>query len=91
MRVGGHNWGTIDSAPRDGSTILLTAIEDDGTVFEIHPMQWAHIQRNGLFPGAVGMWTSPGGGYTRNGEPGDGGPTHWAPAASLRSKAKEEE
>lgn len=70
-------WQTIDSAPKDGQIIELTALEDDGTAFEIWPMQWAHIQRNGLFPGAVGMWTHPSGDLTWNGTPEQGGPTHW--------------
>lgn len=75
------DWQPMDTAPRDGSIIELTAIEADGTLFEIHPMQWAHIQMNGLFPGKVGMWTAPGGEYTWNDDGRGGGPTHWrAPA-----------
>lgn len=72
-------WRPIADAPRDGSTILITALEEDGSPLEVHPMQWAHVQRNGLFPGVVGMWTTPDGAYTWNGEPDAGGPTHWQP------------
>lgn len=73
------DWQPISTAPKDGTLIEITALEDDGTVFEIWPMQWMAIQRNGLFPGAVGMWTTPDGGITWNGAPDDCGPTHWRP------------
>lgn len=72
-------WLPIDSAPKDGTLLQLTAIDATGETFEIWNMQWAHIQRNGLFPGVTGMWTAPHGGLTWNGSPDDGGPTHWRP------------
>jgi hypothetical protein len=71
-------WRDIANAPKDGTVIDLTAISNDGEVFEVWPMRWAHIQRNGLFPGKVGMWTHPSGHFTWNDE-GLGGPTHWRP------------
>lgn len=75
-----EGWKLIDTAPKDGTVIILTAFEKDGTPFgEEWPMQWAHIQRNGLFPGTVGMWTATHGGFTWNGTPDEGGPTHWKP------------
>lgn len=64
---------TIDSAPKDGTVIIL----GDPDVGEF-PMQWAHIQRNGLFPGKVGMWTMTDGGMTWNDDDGYG-PTSWRP------------
>lgn len=72
-------WQDISDAPRDGSVVEITAIEDDGAVFEIHRMQWGHVQRNALFaPGQVGMWVDPGGNYTWR--EGEGGPTHFRPS-----------
>jgi len=76
-------WQPIETAPHSGEIIELTAFECDGEIFEIHPMRWAHIQRNGLFPGAVGMWTHPSGTYTWNDDGLGGGPTHWRPATLL--------
>lgn len=70
-------WRPIETAPKDGTIIALTW-EEDGMPSEYHPMRWCHIQRNGMFPGKVGMWTAPDGSYTWNDDRG-GGPTHWAP------------
>lgn len=72
-------WQPIDTAPKDGTPVELTALFPDGTPFEIWPMQWGHIQKNGLFPGVVGMWVTTDGGITWNGSPEEGGPTHWRP------------
>lgn len=71
------DWQSIESAPRDGSVIEITAFEADGvTPFEIWPCQWGHIKTNPLFaPGQIGMWMLPDGSVTWR--EGDGGPTHW--------------
>lgn len=69
-------WQPIETAPRDGQVIEITALEN-GVPFEIWPMQWGHIQRNGLFPENTGMWVSPDGSITWNGTEEQGGPTHW--------------
>lgn len=72
------DWMPIETAPRDGRIIEITALEDDGTPYEIWPMQWCHIQRNEFFaPGKIGMWTHPSGECTWR--EGEGGPTHWRP------------
>lgn len=81
-----EQWESIDSAPKDGTIILLTAFDSDGEQFEVHPMRWAHIQRNGLFPGTVGMWTHPSGAYTWNDDGQGGGPTHWQRAGAMEAR-----
>lgn len=73
-------WQPIETAPKDGSVIELTCFQLKGEPFEIWPMQWMAIQRNWLFPGVVGMWTTPDGSITWNDDHRGGGPTHWRPA-----------
>ena len=72
------DWRPIESAPKDGSLVYLTWMLD-GKPQEMFPMRWGHIQRNGLFPGLVGMWVANDGSYTWNDSDPDGAPTHWAP------------
>jgi len=71
-------WRTIESAPRDGRIVYLTWMEG-GVPQEIWPMQWGHIQKNGLFPGVTGMWIAPDGSVTWNEADPAGAPTHWRP------------
>lgn len=80
-------WRDISTAPKDGTVILLTVFEDSGKPFEIHPMQWCHLQKNALFaPGVIGMWTAPDGSYTWR--EGEDGPTHWRPPEPPTPEAK---
>jgi hypothetical protein len=62
---------TIDTAPRDG-TVIVVGHPDVGEFL----MQWGHIQKNHYFaPGERGMWVAPHGGLTwRDGEDG---PSYW--------------
>lgn len=69
-------WQDINTAPKDGSEIELTWM-DDGLPQERFIMQWGHIQQNGLFPGLVGMWVAPDGSFTWSDDNPDGAPTHW--------------
>ncbi len=78
-RARNEGWLELATAPRDGSTIQVTALEANGEPFEIHTMQWSHIAKNEVFaPGMIGMWIHPSGSYTWR--EGDGGPTHWRPS-----------
>jgi hypothetical protein len=61
--------------------VEITVLEADGKPFEIWPMMWGHIKKNGLFPGTVGMWMLSDGSATWNGTEDNGGPTHWRPIA----------
>lgn len=75
------DWQDINTAPRDGTVVELTWMEN-GKAQEIWPCQWCHIQRNALFaPGKVGMWTVPDGSMTWNDSNPVGAPTHWRHAA----------
>src|SRR5437762_1330141 len=74
-------WQPIETAPKDGTIIRLTWMDNDHPQ-EIWPMQWAHIMRNGLFPGKVGMWTTPDGSLTWNDSDPNGAPTHWMPLSN---------
>lgn len=76
-----REWLPIETAPKDGTVIELTWMEG-GKAQEIWPLQWGHIQKNGLFPGTVGMWVTPDGSITWNADDPDGAPTHWRPLTS---------
>jgi len=74
-------WQPIETAPRNGAVLEITALEPDGQPFEIWPMKWDPEKTNGMFPGVRGFWTTPDGTVTWN-EDGDAGPTHWRPSRS---------
>lgn len=71
-------WKPIDTAPRTGEVIEITALEQDGVPFEIWPAQWIANMTNPLFaPGIIGMWVLPD--MEATWREGEGGPTHWRP------------
>lgn len=73
-----EGWFPLETAPKDGTVVELTVF-DNGKPYEIWPMKWGHIKRNGLFPDQVGMWMTPDGEITWGGTEDQGGPTHWRP------------
>jgi hypothetical protein len=75
-----EGWQPYETAPKDGSLILIGwKYPEDEKMQEYFTMRWGHIQQNGLFPNAVGMWVAPDGGFTWNDNDKDGAPTHWKP------------
>lgn len=74
------DWQPIETAPKDGTLIKIGwKFPGDTDMQEWFVMQWSHIQRNGLYPGVVGMWVAPDGSFTWNADNPDGAPTHWMP------------
>lgn len=78
-------WQTIDSAPRDGTEILLTWMEDDQPQ-DIARMRWNPHATNFLFPGVVGMWDAMTFTWTEHNP--DGAPTHWMPLPPPEDEAR---
>lgn len=68
-------WSLIKDAPRDGTNIDLTWIED-GKPQIIAPMWWDGTATNGLFPGKRGFWVTAGRDVSWS-EHGGHGPTHF--------------
>lgn len=77
-----HDWQPIETAPRDGTEVLLTWMEADGQPQDIVGLAWDPEKENGFFPGVVGMWSAKSGNYTWCDAHGYG-PTHWAPIPKL--------
>ena len=75
------DWQPIATAPRDGTEILLTWMEN-GTPAEIYPMRWNPFASNPLVQSGNGMWAMH---DLANSEllvtwsetDPDGAPTHW--------------
>lgn len=63
----------IETAPRDG-TLIEVHHQHCGTF----PMRWDPAAKSALFPGVIGMWTTPSGDFTWTESEGYG-PTSWRP------------
>lgn len=68
--VGFH---AIDSAPRDGTAIIVTAEGEP-----LYEMSWNQFGSNDLVQSERGIWWGPNGAFTWSEKHGHG-PTHWAP------------
>jgi hypothetical protein len=80
---------TIDTAPRDGTAIIVTA-EDE----PLYEMSWNQFGSNDLVQAERGIWWGKDGAFTWSEKHGHG-PTHWAPldhpmVAILKAKAQGE-
>lgn len=64
---------TIDTAPRDGTLICVTAEGEP-----IYKMSWNQFGSNPLVQSERGIWWGEGGGFTWSERDGLG-PTHWMP------------
>jgi hypothetical protein len=65
---------TIDTAPRDGTEICVTAEGEP-----LYLMSWNQFGTNDLVQAERGIWWGRGGGFTWSEKHGHG-PTHWAAA-----------
>lgn len=78
-----NEWQPIDTAPRDGTEIELTWMEN-GKPQEIYPMRWNAFASNNLVQDGKGIWAM----HSRINnallmtwceQNPDGAPTHWRP------------
>ncbi len=82
-------WQPIETAPRDGTPVTLTWIEN-GKPQEIYPnMVWNRFAGNSLVQSGKGIWAIHGMDgrilTTWSEENPDGAPTHWKPAQTTPS------
>lgn len=72
-----NNWQPIETAPRDGTEIIVCWI-DGGYENDATYMLWDDEGVNNMFPGVEGMWRTASGSATWTEHAGHG-PTHWMP------------
>jgi hypothetical protein len=75
-----NEWQPIHTAPRDGTLIWITSLDEKGepdACVDAAPMRWNPAKENGLFPGVRGFWEVSDGSLTWH--DGEYGPTHWRP------------
>lgn len=70
-------WKPIETAPRDGTEILLCWIDEGGPNDTVQ-MLWDDEAQNAMFSHIIGMWRTFSGSCTWT-EHNGGGPTHWMP------------
>ena len=73
QRAASVGFRTIDSAPRDGTAIIVTA--EGEPLFE---MSWNQFGSNEIVQTERGIWWGPNGAFTWSEKHGCG-PTHWVP------------
>lgn len=72
-----NEWKFIDSAPRDGSYIILASLNKNNEVEESYEMRWDKDFENGLFPDVKGFWVNESNTLTWCDVIIEFGPTHW--------------
>lgn len=80
-RLDALDWQPMDCAPRDGTEVYLTWMED-GRPAEVYPMVWNRFAGNQLVQDGKGIWvlrSTDGFIYSTWSESDpEGAPTHWA-------------
>jgi|TARA_R110002124_G_scaffold204511_1_gene370898 hypothetical protein len=80
-----RNYKPIETAPKDGTHIILASMEDDGTIGEsFGPMMWFAEANNPPFQHINGIWMTPNKDMAWSICDPDGAPTHWSKMDSVQ-------